>query len=47
MVDLLELDGDRAAGVEAQALCDQVEIIVADPDRGKVVGDAQGEMFLV
>ena len=30
-------------GAEAHALRDQIEVIVVDPDRGKVVGDAEGE----
>ena len=40
-VGLAKRDIDQAAGSQAQALRDQVEVVVVDPDRRKVVGHPQ------
>src|SRR5690606_11625862 len=45
-VELPERHIDHAAGVEAQALGDQVQVVVMDPDGGEVGGHAERHAVL-
>ncbi len=45
-VGLLQVDAHRPAGGQAQALRDQVQVVVVDPDGGEIVGHAERDRVL-
>jgi hypothetical protein len=46
LVDLAEADMHQAAGGQAKALRDQIEVVVVNPDGGEIIRHAEGHGVL-